>query len=125
MLCKKNTYSKKSKIVVTITGSSGWESIQKLKPVFIFGYPWYSSFKGCFHIKEKSDIIKAISEIYESKNLFTDNDIINYINSIQDKLFDAYIGPFFFVGDKQDYNTIIKKFSKNLNEFIKIESKSK
>ena len=120
-----NILIEKSKAVITLTGSSGWQAIKKLKPALIFGYPWYATFKGCFHIKTESDIKNAFSKINESKRLFTDDDITNYIKLIKDKLFDAYIGQFFFTGNKQDYNKIIKFFSNNLNEFIKIESKSK
>ena len=113
----------KSIAVVTLTGSSGWQAIKKLKPTLIFGYPWYANFKGCFHIKTKSDIKMAFSKINESKSLFTGDDVTNYIKLIKDKLFDAYIGSFFFTGDEQDYNKIVQMFSNNLNEFIKIDIK--
>ena len=114
-----NMLIEKSKAVITLTGSSGWQAIKKLKPAFIFGYPWYSCFKGCFHIKAESDIKTAFSKINESQNLFTDKDLDKYVLSLKDKLFDAYIGPFYFVGREDEYIKIVNEFSHNLNKFIK------
>lgn len=113
-----NLLIEKAKAVVTLTGSSGWQAIQKLKPAIIFGYPWYSSFKGSYHIKTKSDIQKVIIKINKTKNFFTKKDVEQYVCSIENKLFDAYIGPFYFKGDKNEYRNIIKQFSFNLNRFI-------
>ena len=114
-----NILIEKSKAVVTLTGSSGWQAIQKLKPAIIFGYPWYATFSGCFHVKTKSDIKNAFFKINKSKNLFTEKELENYIFSLKEKLFDAYIGQFYFTGEELDYIKIVKEFSNNLNKYIK------
>lgn len=108
----------KANAVVTLTGSSGWEAIKKLKPAIVFGYPWYSSFKGCYHIKTEYDLIKVFNKMKKTNNFFSDQDVENYIHSLENKLFDAYIGPYYFNGNNKQYKSIIKQFSFNLNQFI-------
>ena len=55
-------------IVATITGSSGWQALKTGKPIFIFGYPWYSSCFGAFVIKNSNDIVNSFKEIKKLNN---------------------------------------------------------
>lgn len=52
-----------SAFVVTATGTTGWESILRGKPAFIFGDAWYRHFPGVFYVKNNKDIKEAIMMI--------------------------------------------------------------
>jgi hypothetical protein len=113
-----NELISKSKIVATVSGSAGWEAILKGKPAFIFGRPWYSSCKSCFVISESLDIVKSLELI---NNISLDqykNNLTMFIDSLEGKIFDAYIGDVYFVGDKKIYNRTIQEFARNLNLYL-------
>lgn len=113
-----NLLLKKAKIVSTITGSSGWQGLVIGKPVFIFGRPWYSSFDHCYNITSKEDILAAMAAIKKVDNKVDKQDIADFIASLKDKLFEAYIGSMFY-DDKVDYSTIVASFSTNLMTYLK------
>lgn len=52
-----------SKAVATITGTIGWESVIRNKPVLAFGYPWYRYCEGVFHITDLESCENSIKEI--------------------------------------------------------------
>ena len=112
----------KSKFVATITGSSGWQALKYLKPVLIFGFPWYASFKGCFHVKNEFDIIQAIDNSNSSKNSFEKRDLSDYLEKINDGVFDDFNGSYYFDGDPDKYKKLVKNFAYNLNHYINITS---
>jgi hypothetical protein len=68
IICPLDTSSmslvKRSRAVVTITGTAGWEAIVNNKPCIVFGYAWYGAFptviKGCLENPSLS-IKKALS----------------------------------------------------------------
>jgi hypothetical protein len=49
--------------VATLTGTSGFEAINRGIPCFAFGYPWYMYADGCFLINSKKDLSIAINTI--------------------------------------------------------------
>lgn len=53
----------KSLAVVTCTGTVGWESLIRYKPVIIFGNFFYQFAPGCFPVKTKQDLILCIEKI--------------------------------------------------------------
>lgn len=64
----------KSILTVTISGTAGWEALQKEKKCLVFGQAWYQSLPGCYHYNEVSvqeciDLpnpdIKKVKEAYE------------------------------------------------------------
>lgn len=79
-------------IVATITGSSGWEALKKGKPIFVFGYPWYSSCFGTFVIKNSNDIIKALVEIDKLNNHIICKEVDKFIEKINPYLVECFTG---------------------------------
>ncbi|MDC0515592.1 hypothetical protein OAN99_07255 [Flavobacteriaceae bacterium] len=112
-----NLLIKKAKIVSTITGSSGWKGLVLGKPIFIFGRPWYSSFDHCYNITSKEDILAAMATIKKVDFKVNKQEIADFIASLNEKLFEAYIGSMFY-DDKLDYSTIIASFSTNLMTYL-------
>lgn len=52
-----------SKAVMTLTGMIGWESINRKKPVAVFGYPTYINCSGVYSITNEKDLKNFISLI--------------------------------------------------------------
>jgi len=52
-----------SQVVATATGTVGWESVVRGKPVFTFGEVWYNPCEGIFHIKSLADLKSALSKV--------------------------------------------------------------
>ena len=49
-------------IVASIDGTIGWEAIRSLKPVIIFGKPWYLSMPGVFEAEKITNIEEVLKE---------------------------------------------------------------
>lgn len=52
-----------AKAVATITGTSGWESLVRGKPVMYFGYPWWQGCHGAFYTPDLETCRKVLAEI--------------------------------------------------------------
>ena len=55
------TLIKKAMAVSTVTGTVGWESVVRKKPVIIFGVIWYECMRGVLRVKDD----ESASKIYE------------------------------------------------------------
>tara|TARA_B100001250_G_C19809936_1_gene795247 strand:+ start:2377 stop:3843 length:1467 start_codon:yes stop_codon:yes gene_type:complete len=69
-----------SKFVSTVSGNSGWESIRLLKPVLLFGRPWYLSCPGITHINN----FVGLNSLFDKA--WTIKDIENHIVSLSKKM---------------------------------------
>lgn len=54
-----------SQAVATVTGTVGWEAINRGKPVLIFGYPWYRGGEGVFQISSAQSCREALQAIQD------------------------------------------------------------
>lgn len=85
----------RSEAVVTQTGTVGWEAINRGKPAYVYGYPWYLGFPGVYDIKSNEDLEKAIKEV--CNGILIDMKAIKYYtvklleNSIYAAIEPAYI----------------------------------
>lgn len=70
-----------SQAVATISGTAGWESLARNKPVLFFGFPWYQYCDGAMRVKSVEDCQKAIKEVISG---FKPNHqkILNYLLSL-------------------------------------------
>lgn len=55
----------RSRAVVTISGSAGWEAVVRGKPALLFGYPWYRGCEGAFSIDSRRDLEAAVARIVD------------------------------------------------------------
>jgi len=80
----------KAQAVATVTGTAGWEALLNSKPPLIFGLPWYRDCPGVFRVNNVESCKVAFNRI---KNGFRINqqDIINYLKSVDNINFDAFI----------------------------------
>lgn len=74
----------KSKGLVTVTGTAGFEAIFKMKPVIVFGNIFYNDFKSVFKVKTNQECKNAIKCIFENliKN-YTYEDIRVYLKALE------------------------------------------
>ncbi len=72
-------------IVATLDGAIGWEAIRNLKPVIVFGKPWYLSMPGIFDGHK----IKSLDNILEKK--WTLEDISKCFSSLTKKMGDGIV----------------------------------
>ena len=106
---------KHAQVVVTITGSSGWQAIKQNKPAFIFGKPWYTFFENCFLIEKKEDVDNALKKI--NKNTPQES-LPATIAQLENQVFDAYI-THQFVENIIDKQKVINNFAENLFTYVK------
>lgn len=57
-----------AEIVITVSGTIGWESAIRGTPVFVFGRAWYQEMPRVFKIKTKEDILSSLPYVEEQKN---------------------------------------------------------
>jgi len=78
------------KVVATVSGDTGWEAVNRGKPVLLFGYAWYYGCEGIFDARNYDGCIKAIKTI---QNGYTPNPnmIRLFAKAVQDVGMKAYI----------------------------------
>lgn len=106
-----------ARIVATITGSSGWQALKNGKPIFIFGYPWYSSCFGTFVIKNSIDVINALVEVDKLNSHLITKEVEIFVNSIKPYLVDGYTGIKDINGMSPNLDLISEKFSTKLHSY--------
>lgn len=86
-----------AKATVTITGTSGWESVIRGVPAIVFGSAWYRDCPGCIHVKTRKDVKNALKEI-ETNPQIEKEEILQYVNELEPLLHNVYTSN----GDKTD-----------------------
>ena len=81
----------KSIAVATVTGSAGWESFLRRKPVFMFGSRFYESAPGVFKIHSIQDLEEAFKTVMNNENLVSKNQILLYLKSLEFHVFEGFI----------------------------------
>ncbi|MAI75623.1 MAG: hypothetical protein CMM90_00340 [Rickettsiales bacterium] len=76
-----------SKLVATMTGSSGWEGLKKNKKVIVFGYPWYSRHPNCYIFKQL-DKKKVLSILNNSPSIMKN---YNFLKQMKKYFFQSWV----------------------------------
>lgn len=106
----------RSLAVATVTGTSGWEAVLKLKPVLNFGYAWYRDCPGVFRVNSVGSCKKIIEKI-QSGFKISNQDIINYLVSFDKISFRCYFGKYI----KNQSGITEDKNTKNIYDILKKE----
>jgi hypothetical protein len=66
-----------ARATAVVTGTVGWEAVNRGRPTLIFGYPWYRGCEGIFHVQTEEACAEALKKIeagyevdYEKLRLF-------------------------------------------------------
>jgi hypothetical protein len=51
--------------IATVTGSVGWQAVNRGKPALVFGNPWYLGCEGVFSIRSSEDCSRAFKRIQD------------------------------------------------------------
>ncbi len=84
------TLTNKSQVVATVTGTAGWEATLRLKPVIIFGYPFYRDFPFLFRVKDVETCKAAFKKITKGFK-FSKQDVLNYLKSFDESTTHGFI----------------------------------
>jgi len=79
--------------VSTATGTVGWESLFRNKPVLMFGDFFYKKSPGVYRINDIDQCKKALQEILDSKYEFPKDGHKNFIEKLLDSSFYGYVDP--------------------------------
>lgn len=79
-----------SQAIATVTGTPGWEALLRLKPVLIFGYPWYKDCPGVFNVKDADSCQEALLNI-QSGFKSSQQSLINYLVSFDKSSIRGYL----------------------------------
>lgn len=79
---------------VTISGTVGWEGINRGTPALVFGRAWYEDMPGAFKIKSLEDLRSNWETILKMKNNISPESIENYHKKLQHFLINAPLTKF-------------------------------
>ncbi len=96
----------KSKLVVTMTGSTGWEGLKKNKKVIVFGYPWYSRHPNCYIFNQlnKKKILSILNNSPGSMKNY------NFLKQMKKYFFQSWIAD--HVTKSTEYKNLVINTSK-------------
>lgn len=116
-----NTYEliDKSIAVATITGSAGWESFLRLKPVLLFGSRFYESAPGVFRIKSNDDLINAIERIISKQFLHSSYEVLIFLKALESHVFQGFISEDDLEIATVDLTSSNKNFLEAIVKFIR------
>jgi len=74
----------------TITGTAGWESINRGVPAIVFGSAWYRDCPGCIHAETHDEVKRAIQTV---RNGFPvkETDVLRFVNEVEEISRQIYI----------------------------------
>lgn len=79
-----------SQMVATLTGTTGWESILRRKPVLCFGNAWYESCEGAFSVRTAEQCKIAINHIMEAYEIDRQN-VRKFLSAIDQHSFKGFL----------------------------------
>lgn len=69
-----------SRCVATITGTSGWEAVQKRIPAIVFGFPWYLHCPGVYAVDSVESCARILTGIASRKIMVNLDAVKNYVD---------------------------------------------
>lgn len=67
--------------VATITGTAGWEAVNRGKPTMVFGAAWYQNAPKVYHISTRSDLERVLPTI-QSSNKQDETSVRDFVKAI-------------------------------------------
>lgn len=113
---KTDTYDliNKSQAVATISGVAGIEALMRLKPVMIFGYPWYRDAPGVLKVNDTDSCREAFQKIVSDFKPTT-QETINFLKSVDEAAIYGYIDSFGKAGSEISEQENLKHIIEAIN----------
>jgi capsule polysaccharide export protein KpsC/LpsZ len=86
------TLIENAKAIATCTGTAGFESLFRAKPVLMFGHRFYQYARGVYCIHSSQDCKEALKKILENGEVPTIRDARLFLKSVQDTAAETYVG---------------------------------
>ncbi len=89
-----DTYAliEKATAVATVTGTAGWETLLRSKPVLVFGYPWYQHAPGLLKVESVETCKNALGKIASGFSP-SSGEILSYLGNLGKRSFLGYCEP--------------------------------
>ncbi len=104
-----------SKSVVTISGTAGWESLFRNKPVLLFGHNFYQYAPGVFNIKTTQDCRIALEQIFNNDLNIDQKNLKIFLKTIEDTSIKGFVDIYY--AGVSNFNTM--ESSENIYTYIK------
>lgn len=113
--------SKNAIATATITGTAGWESLFKGKPVIVFGDCFYDSAPGVFKIRTLEDCRDAVNTIVQNRFKYDEKKLKIFVQSVSNCAINGSLDrdyfPFSSFTHTENDQKILVFLRKFLNEF--------
>jgi len=100
----------RAQAIATVTGSVGWEAINRGKPVLLFGHPWYRGCEGTFKIDSYQDCLNVIDQIQSDYKIDTQK-LNLFVHAIEKVGIEGFVEPhlrIFNVTDQENAARIVR-----------------
>lgn len=113
-----------ARIVVTQTGTVGWECLTSGKPCVTFGRPWYSGCHSCFKVSHIEDLKMALEKARNHPAGQVEADLIRFLHFYQNRFFIGSLSdPTNVAYNTRPYNELIEGHINALVFFFKEKHK--
>ena len=110
----------KAKVVATSTGTIGWESLARGKPVLVFGHPWYKDCEGAFFTPSLDTCKTALQTVAEGYTVDVDK-VHLYLKVVEDCCYRAYndnnMQRCSLVGEEENLTNLIRAVTDFLGKY--------
>lgn len=102
-----NELISKSKMTATVSGSVGWESLIKGKPVLVFSKNWHSNCKASKYVHNLNSVKKAIKSYSSMSSTEVNKHVVDFIKSVSSSIIFGPISKkhedYFIPDDKKEF----------------------
>ena len=107
-----------AKAVATVTGTTGWESVVRGKPVLIFGHAWYKNCHGVFSVESLNDCKKAINSIINGFSIDPVK-VRAFLKALEHGSIKAYLGERYKTATNITYKENVDNISLSIYSYLK------
>lgn len=113
--------------IATVSGTIGFESLVRGKPVLVFGHAWYYEAPGAYRVYSKNDVYKFISEVIDESMQIDTEAVAEYFQKLSSFFVSAdcngaYTGV---PGREESVRNVVEGIEKYLNNAKKYKELEK